>query len=294
MMTLYTYAKPSFYPSQVKFKIIGQDIFWQENAYILPSQSKFHMKVCNHHQTLSARAGLACLLPCCAWRFASKSPISFRAFLSSPSGSHVFCIPFPTQSLSYPVSLQFPTPAPRLVPYHLVSEPAQQLAGWWSNRAVGDNCITDSRRNTLQPKRIAVGLDIEMLILDHKHVICRILDGPFIFRCINAHFTPTLTVDSFISIRWRAAATFDATLQRRLPLSGRRTPFLCRFQQRRGFLVAIAVMFILSLVVRLRLLAVPRILLGPTRWWIKGETLAISAFGPAHSLAQRRRQGIAV
>ena len=48
------------------------------------------MKVYNYHQTLSVRAGLPHLRPCRARSFASNSRNNFRAFPSSPLGSHIF------------------------------------------------------------------------------------------------------------------------------------------------------------------------------------------------------------
>jgi len=58
-----------------------------------------------------------------------------------------------------------------------------------------------------------------------------------------------LIIDSFISIRWRTAATFDSPLRRRSLTSGKPAPFLYERQQRRLALVVIVIefLFILSL-----------------------------------------------
>ena len=100
------HTKPSVYLSQVKFKITGQDIFWQENIYILRLQSKFPTKVyititkiglCKPVYTVCVHAVLG-LLP----QTPAVTPVRFPIHLwAAMCFSSVPCIPFPTPTPSF-------------------------------------------------------------------------------------------------------------------------------------------------------------------------------------------------
>lgn len=143
-------------------------------------------KVYDHHQTLSARAGLPRLRPGRARLFASKSRSNSCAFPGSPLGSHVLFQRI-MYSIFNTVSL---LPSIFMISHSCSSACAVSLCVWTCSRPGG--VVAGPRRmvgyimefglDTLRLRRSAVGLGVEILILDRKYVICGMLDGPITFR----------------------------------------------------------------------------------------------------------------
>ena len=132
-------------------------------------------------------------LPCVSY-FTFRQPCAFPAYLVFHSQRRLSCVKY---------LYDFPLP---LLDLCCVILSLSLLKGRWvggstAGRAAGDICITDFGLGTLRLRRSAVGLRIEILILEHKYGVCGVLDGPFIFRSTNTHSTLTLTADSIISIR---------------------------------------------------------------------------------------------
>ncbi len=251
-----------------------QNILKQEKWYILRSQSKFHMKEYDHHQTLHVRVGLPRLRPYCGRPFASNCRSNFCAFPSSPLRSHVF---FQRTMYSVPDTVSLLSSI--LMISHSGSSICAASPCPWTCSTIGRLVIVP----LVGPERMVALRISGLTTFDSGEVPLAWVSrcwcwtanmfsverqtGHSLSQIEKAYFTLTLTASSFILMRWQTAAAFDMTLRRRFPLNGRQTPFLYRLQQRRSFLVVVPVrfLFIFFLVIYLRFLAVARILLVPIR-----------------------------